>query len=415
MSRAWMAVVALSATGWAQGVVIENATIHTLGPKGSLNNASIWIEGKKIRAVGEKLDVPANVTRIDGKGGVVTPGLFDAYSFLGTMEIPSIGVTNDTDSANKDVTASLDVALAYNRESTLVPINRVEGLTRVLTAPRSNEGLFSGSASVVQLGDAGSPIVASKAAMLLELGERASDLAGGSRAAAIVKVRQALADARDYFAHTGDYQQGRRRKYELSTADLEALVPAILGKIPVLVRAERAADIDATLRLVRDFPAIRWILLGASEGWMRAKEIAAAKVPVVMFPLVNNPYKFEQLGSSLENAARLYRAGVILAFTRDDEPHNDRALRFAVGNAVAYGLPWIEGLRGLTANPAKIYGSQDAGTLEPGKTADVVLWSGDPLDVTSMAQKVWIAGMEQPTVTRQTLLRDRYRIVPVAR
>lgn len=395
----------------AQGVVIENATVHALGAKGTVNVGSVWIEGGRIKGVGEKVVAPAGAVRVDGKGKIVTPGFFDAYSQVGVSEIPSIATTNDSSPASPDVTAAFDVAQAFNPDSTLIPVTRVEGITRILCAPAPGNRLFAGLASVVSLGDGKDRILAGRAGMVLLLGEKGQGVSDGSRATALVHLRQIFADVRDYLAHTRDYQEARRRKYAVSQADLEALVPVVTGRVPIVAHVEQASDIDALLKLKSDFSSTRWILLGATEGWMRAREIAAAKVPVIVAAMVNNPYRFEQRHATLENAARLQKAGATVAFTYyGDDAHNSRALRFTVGNAVANGLPWIEGLKGLTVNPAKIYGVDgDYGTLEVGKTADVVLWSGDPLDVTSVAEKVWIAGKEISPVTRQTRLRDRYR------
>src|SRR5260370_19343321 len=122
---------------------------------------------------------------------------------------------------------------------------------------------------------------------------------------------------------------------------------------------------------------LRLILAGAAEGWEVAGEIAAARVPVLMNPLADLPQSFEELGATLENAARLARAGVTLAFASGDS-HNSRNLRQAAGNAVANGLPWETALAAMTVNPAHVWGLEDYGTLEPGKDADGVVWDGAP-------------------------------------
>jgi imidazolonepropionase-like amidohydrolase len=139
-----------------------------------------------------------------------------------------------------------------------------------------------------------------------------------------------------------------------------------------------------------------------------ADQLAKARVPVILDPLQDLPSSFEALGSTLENAARLQRAGVLIAFSMGDS-HQARNVKQSAGNAVAYGLPWLEGLKAITLNPARIYSmDKTTGTLETGKDGDVVVWSGDPLEVTTFADAVFIRGEPVPMVSRQTELRDRY-------
>lgn len=405
-------LMCLASSATAKSYLIEGAMVHTLGKAGVLASGSVWIENGRIRAVGEKNILPANakdVERVDGRGKILTPGFFDAYSQLGVVEIPSVGPTRDSYSSLKDVTASFNVVEAFNPASTVIPVTRVEGLTRVLCAPTHSPKLFGGFAAVVELSASRDFMVKPASAMVLTLGEDGASTSKGSRAASVAQFKEAMTDVRDFILHKNEFDQARRRKYSFSRRDLEALALVYQGQVPLLTRAHRASDIDAVLRLKREFPSLKWILLGASEGWMRGKELASAKIPVIIEPLVNNPYRFEKLGATLENAARLEKAGVTLAFTYGDDPHNSRALRYAVGNAVAYGLSWDEALKGVTLNPAKIFGVKDYGALEPGQEADVVLWSGDPFEVTTVAERVWIRGKDIPMITRQTKLRDRYK------
>jgi imidazolonepropionase-like amidohydrolase len=131
-------------------------------------------------------------------------------------------------------------------------------------------------------------------------------------------------------------------------------------------------------------------------------------VPVIFDPLDNLPWNFDQIGASLDNAVRLQRAGVRIAFSSGDI-HNARKIRQLAGNAVAHGLPWEEALAAVTATPAEIFGmGAKRGRIAAGQVADLVLWDGDPLEITSMADQVWIGGREVEMRSRQTQLRDRY-------
>jgi imidazolonepropionase-like amidohydrolase len=181
----------------------------------------------------------------------------------------------------------------------------------------------------------------------------------------------------------------------------------VSGNLPLAVYASRASDILAALRLAEEY-RLRLILLGAEEGWLVAAAIRSAGVPVVLDPLQNIP-SFEQLGATLENAARLHAAGVEIAIA-NFTAHNARNVKYAAGNAVANGLPWAAALEAVTVKPARIFGiAASYGTLEPGMDADVVIWSGDPFEVTTPVETVFIEGKEMPKDTRQLELLRRYR------
>jgi imidazolonepropionase-like amidohydrolase len=404
----FVAGLALAAALSAQTVVITNAEIHTLGPQGTIKNGSLVIENGRIRAVGAAVAVPASARRIDARGKIVTPGLLDSYSQIGLVEIGAAKGSNDTADQDERITAAFNAADALNPRSTLIPINRVEGLTRVVVTPSTGKSLIAGQTALIDLGGPGDYLIRSPVAMYAVLGESGARLAGGSRQSAILHLREAFQDARDYAANRKAFDQGDRRPYALSRLDLEALGPVVKGELPLVIEAQRASDIEAALRLAKDFH-LKLILSIATEGWMVAREIAEAKVPVLLNPLGNLPDAFESLGATLENPARLYKAGVTIAFITGDA-HNSRNIRQSAGNAVAYGLPWDAALAAMTSVPARIWGISDRyGTLEPGKDADVVIWDGDPLEVTSFPTAVFIRGREMPMTNRQLELRDRYK------
>jgi imidazolonepropionase-like amidohydrolase len=392
----------------AETVVITGATVHTLGPQGTIRNGMVVIENGKIKAVGASVPVPAGARPIDARGKIVTPGFLDSFSRLGLVEVSAVEGTDDTETEDDRITAAFRVADALNPRSSLIPVNRVEGLTRVVVMPNTGESLIAGQGALIHLGGPGDYLVRSPVAMYATLGEGGANLAGGSRASALLRLREAIEDTRDYIANRKAFEQGERREYALSRLDLEALIPVVRGELPLVLAVQRASDIEAALRLAREYK-LDLILAGATEGWMVAPEIAAAKVPVLVNPLDNLPGSFETLGATLENAARLHKAGVTIAFMSGDA-HNARNIKQAAGNAVAYGLPWDAALAALTSVPARIWGLADSyGTLEPGKDADVAIWGSDPLEVTTFPDAVFIRGVQMPMKTRQTELRDRYK------
>jgi imidazolonepropionase-like amidohydrolase len=401
----------------AQPIAITNAKVHTGGAQGTLDNATVIIDGSRIAAVGANVNIPANARRIDGQGKVVTPGLFNSLTRLGLVEVSAVEGTDDDATTTDRITAAFDVADAINPHSTLIPVNRIDGLTRAVVAPNAGGSVIAGQGAIIHLGGPGEYLLRTQAAVFAFLGEQGAELAGGSRGEAMLRIREALQDALDYAANRRAFETGDRREYAISRLDLEALVPVVRGERPLVVHARRASDILAALRLAREF-RLRLILAGADEGWRTAREIAAANVPVLINPMENLPLSFEIVGTTLENAARLHRAGVTVAFMTNDS-HNARNIRQGAGNAVAYGMPWTAALAAMTSVPARIWGIDDRyGTIEAGKDADVVVWSGDPLELSTAAEAVFIRGVAVPMESRQTELRDRYRdlsgTVPVA-
>lgn len=398
----------VAAGAQVQTYAIIGGTVYTLGDAGKIENGTVLIRDGRIAAVGADVDIPDGAVRIDASGKVVTPGIFDPMSQFGVVEVSQVRSTRDASQETR-FSAAFNVADAINPRSVLIPVNRIAGVTRAMVSPSgtSERHVITGQGVLIDLGSTEGYIHRNPAAMFALLGETGARHAGGSRAAALLKLREALQDARDYGAQRGAYFRNRRRDHALSRLDLEALIPVVRGKLPLVVKVNRASDIEAALRLAREF-GIRLIISGGAEAWMVADKLAVADVPVLLNPFEDLPVHFETLGATLHNAARLEKAGVLIAFATGDT-HNARKLTQAAGNAVAYGLPWTAALKALMRNSAKIYGVADRiGTLEAGKVADVVVWEGDPLELSTYADQVFIAGEKIPMISRQTKLRERY-------
>lgn len=387
---------------------ITGGTVYTLGTAGKVENGTVLIKDGRIAAVGTTVDIPANAERIDATGKIVTPGIFDPQSQFGIVEVSAVTETRDASAGKSRFSAAFNVADAINPRSVLIPVNRIAGVTRAMVSPTdSDDHIIAGRGVIIDLSSTEDFIHRDPAAMFATLGESGAKQAGGSRAAALLALREALQDAQDYAANTSAYASNQRRSYTLTRLDLEALGPVLDGTEPLVIHVERASDIEAALRLARDFK-LKLVVTGGAEAWMVADQLAKAQVPVLLNPLENLPTHFETLGSTLENAARLQQAGVLIAFATG-ETHNARNVTQAAGNAVANGLPWLDALKALMLNPTQIYGmDKDLGTLEQGKLADVVIWSADPLELSSSVDQVFIAGRKIPMVSRQTMLRDRY-------
>lgn len=397
----------LPCAAFADTVAITNAEIHTLGRAGVIPHGTLVIRDHRIEAVGANLAPPPGARIIDAAGKPVTPGLFDAYTSLGLKEIDGVPESDDTAAKKPGLSAALDAADAFNPRSTLIPVNRIEGLTRAATAPEDGgTGLLAGQGAVVSLGSLANWLTKPHAAMYAELGEGGAKLAGGSRSAAWATLREYLEEVR----RAGTPRLNPDRPSELGLLDIEALRPVLSGDEPLVVYLNRASDILAALKFAED-NNIRLVVRGGAEAWMVAPQLAERQVPVILDPRLDLPQRFETLGARADAAALLSKAGVLLVIAADDEfsTHNARNLRQLAGNAVAEGLDREAALAAISLNPARVYGVDGTlGSLEPGKIADVVVWDGDPLETTSFPRTVLIEGAEVPMRTRQTELRDRY-------
>ena len=393
----------------AESLVIANADIETMTDKGRLIATDILIVDGIIQKIGKNL--PASDIRVvNAQGMRVTPGVFNAFTQMGIVEIGGIKQTADSSADSEVFSASLNVVDAFNPHSTLIPQNRIHGVTQVVVAPTSSTSLFAGKVSVANL--SGSPtdsIERSPVGVLVNYNEFAQESAGGSRAAALARIRNALADATEFSGNKDLYMSGEGRDLSMSFDDLGALAPVIDGQQYLFVNVSRSADILRVLELGDTFN-VKLILVGVQEGWMVAKEIANAAVAAIIDPNDNLPIRFETLGARLENAAILHEAGVTLMFTgmKFQNTHNSFLVTQSAGNAVANGLPYKAALEAIFTNPARVFELDKSGQIAVGQIADLVLWNGDPLEVVREAQLVMVDGKEIPMVSRATRLRDRY-------
>jgi imidazolonepropionase-like amidohydrolase len=400
----------------AETIAIVNAHIESLGPAGDIPSGTVVLADGKILAVGAHVAVPAGARVIDAQGGVATPGLVAVGSPISVAEVgEGVEETNDDGTASDRLSAAFDVSYAVNPDSIIIPTARLGGITDVVITPEMRRSrqprptgmLFAGQAAVIDLGS-GDLIEKTHAGMVLELGQDGAARAGGSRAAEIVLLHQIFDDVRFFEAHRADYDQGRSKPLSLGEADLEALIPVVEGKEPLIVTAHRASDITEALRLARE-EKLNLILEGAEEGWRVADQIAAAHVPVLVHAFQDLPDSFEQIGATLDNAARLQAAGVELVIEQPSFYTSARTPRIDAGRAVAHGLSHQAALEAITLNPARVFGLSDRiGSLAPGKDADIVVWSGDPLEPLSAPTHVRVKGVEEPLRDRDLDLRDRY-------
>jgi imidazolonepropionase-like amidohydrolase len=409
-----LAALAPVAPAAAQTLAIVHAHAHTMSSAGAIEDATILVRGGRIVAIGKGLAVPAGATVIDAGHRQVTPGLMSGATQLGLVEVSSAQDTVDVSAAGA-LGAAFDIRYGLNPNSMLIPIARADGLTRAMVFPRAAGHVpFMGLGAVIVLAPGADILDQPAAALFAALGGATAGEANQSRAAQWLLLRNALDEARHFARHRRDYRTAAGRDQLLNRIDLEALLPVLERRIPLAIFTRRESDIRQAVQLAEEY-GVRVVLLGAQEAWRAAALLAERDIPVVLDPLENLPMSFDQLGARLDNAALLARAGVRVAFHASGihMSHNaGAALREGAGVAVAHGLEWQAALEALTINPARAWGIADRyGSLEVGKSADLVIWDGDPVEPMSAPVAVIVQGVPVSLETRQTLLRDRYHPV----
>ena len=392
--------LASSSASFAQSIAITNATVHTVTEQGVLNNATVVIEDGKVTAINPE-SVTAD-TVIDAEGKILTPGFIGSMNQLGLVEVGAVSRSRDAGDKKADIT--FDASLAFNPRSTVIPYSRKGGITTNVVVPRGGESMFKGQTFVADLSGEFDSVRVSNNAVIIDLGAKSK----GSRALDLQKLQVKFEDATKKLAKAKKKAKDAKDKKEAKEPSREdKVINALLAGDKALVAyADRATDLLALLKLKETF-SLDLVLVGAADSVLIADKIAQAKVPVVMAALDNLPGSFDSLHASLENAAKLTAAGVNVALTVDGDTHNLYQLRFHAGNAVANGLSRDAALAAVTANVADAF-NVDSGRIAVGKTADLVLWSADPFELSSHVAKIWIGGKEVSTQSRQDKLRDRY-------
>lgn len=410
-----LAVMTGSAVG-AQTVAIVGGTVYPVsGPK--IERGTVLIRDGRIVAVGADVAVPAGATTIDATGKWVTPGLVNASASVGLVEVDAVQQTVDDRAAgDRGIAASFAVIDGLNPESEMIPQTRAGGVTSVVMVP--NGALVFGQAAAIDLVSGPAPgfVVKAPAAMAAQVASPAGANLG-ARGELIARLRGLFDDVRIYMRRPTDYDRGGLRRLSAAPRELAALVPVVSGREPLLVYADRASDIENAVRLGHEY-GIKIIIAGGAEAWRVAPALAAAHVPVLTGALDNAPQSFSTLGQRQDNAALLRRAGVEVVLignsdTEDASTFNARNISQDAGTAVAYGMPWDDALRAVTLAPAEVFGIADRiGSLTAGREANVVVWSGDPFELSTRAEHVFVRGREYTEPLREDLLTQRYKTLP---
>ena len=406
--------------GWhanAQTIAITGGTVAIGDGSAPIPNGTVIVRDGRIVSAGAGGAVPAGAQVVDATGKWVTAGITAGIGSMGLADSEGVGESNDSGSRQSAYNAAIDVSTAINPDGVMIANERVGGVTRAIVAPSAGGSIWAGQGAVIDLGADPNPVTRPRAFQYVELGETGASRAGGSRPAAYAALHDALAQATDYRRNAGGFD-GRSKDSLLTRADADALLKVLDGAMPLVVHVERASDIRQVLTLPTRYPKLRLILTGVAEGWMVARDIAAARVPVMASAIADLPSSFEQIAATESNVGRMMQAGVTVGVLFDGSG-GEHVLKQFAGNLVAIGkvpgsagLTWGDAFAAITSKPAQVIGMDgEIGSLRPGRRADVVLWDGDPLELSSAPEAVWIDGKPQPMDSRQRQLRNRYLTV----
>lgn len=379
----------------ADVVLVTNATLMSMGPSGTQEGVNVLMEDGVITGIGTDISAPAG-TVIDAGGATVTPALFAGATGTGLVEVNAVRESADgsmKETKDNTVQVEFDVRDAYSPLSSLVGVTRVEGFGYSLLAASGGQYSVAGRGSLVDF-DGGFESFDGRDALFIDVGGYAADKVGGSRAGHWIILEGIMADLK---------RRTSEREY-LSQSGKEYLKDVTKNGVFVF-GANRAADIRKVISFSEKY-GLNSVIAGGREAWLLAEELASAGIAVMVNGLDNLPSNFDALGSRLDNAALLHAAGVQVLFT-SGETHNARKVRQGVGTAVAHGMPYDAALRAMTTAPSRIFGGRSR-SLEVGNRADLVIWSGDPLEVTSYATSVILDGEVTSMETRQSKLLERY-------
>jgi imidazolonepropionase-like amidohydrolase len=405
--------------------VLKGGTLLTIS-HGTIENGVLVMSAGKITALGaaKSVTIPKDAEVIDVTGMTVYPGLIDSESYLGLTEISAESSTNDLIETSDEIMPHMHVYDAFHAESELIPVARLNGVTNAIVAPQSQDTL-PGQDSFIQLDgkSANDMLLVPDIAMPLNFtGEQRRNESWEkrkfpqTRMGLAAQLRQAFMDAQDYSERWADYE---RKKSDTSDEKkgppsppkhdlkLEALLPYLQGKKPIVLAAQAPSDLETAVGLARQFK-LKFVLNHISHSQPVLDYVAGLKVPVIVGPIYEDPKDYERYDAVYKLPGELYKRGVKIAFASYDA-HAVRNLPYAAGFATAFGLPHDEAMKAITLNPAEIWGVADQlGSLDVGKTANVVVANGDPLDLKTDVKRVFIDGQEVPMRSRQTELRDRY-------
>lgn len=371
---------------------VKGAKIYTI-TNGVIDEGVVLVEGGKIKDVGKDVFIPQGTKIYDAKGMTLTPGLIDAHSHLAVFGEPSVWAHSDGNEITSPITAHLRGMDSLNPQDPAIKDVVEAGVTTVYTGPGS-ANLIGGTGFAMKLrgNTAESMIIPGTEAMKMALGENPKKAYGewqkktpATRMASAAVLREALVKAENYIKKV---EKGDDYERDLK---MEALAKVLKREMKARIHAHRADDIMTAIRILEEF-SVDFVLEHATEGFMIADIIAKKNIPCTVGPLLMGRSKMELLNVTLKNPGILAEAGVKVAI-QCDATSGTKWLGLHAGLAVREGMDPDEALRAITITPAEILGIESmVGSIEPGKDADLVLFSGHPFETMTVAKKVFIDG-----------------------
>ena len=404
-------------------VAIRNATIYPV-TSAPIQNGTIVFSKGLITAVGAHVTVPADAVVIDGTGLSVYPGLIDSGSEVGLVEVSAVPGTVDTNEIG-DINPNAAAAVAINPHSNLIPVTRVNGVTTVIAEPSG--GIISGQDALINLAGWTPQEMVVKAPVAMHLhfprmrsgafdeqpqDEEAAKEAQKNYTSQLDKLRDILRDAQAYGkAAAARASDGSVKRFDRDLL-LEALVPVVEGREPVVIHADSARDIRAAIKFAGEYK-LKVILAGAQDVAKVIPELKSHNIPVILGPILDLPNREDDpYDLPFTNAKTLYDNGIRFAIQSSDS-HNARNLPYHAAMCAAFGLPKDVALKAITIFPAEIFGVADRlGSLEAGKMANVIVTDGDPLEIVTNVKRLFIAGEDISLDTNQTLLYQKFKARP---
>jgi imidazolonepropionase-like amidohydrolase len=398
-----------------QPIAIKGATIHPV-VGADIPSGTIVFENGKITAIGADTAVPAGAEVIDATGKHVYPGLINANTVLGLVEIGAVRATVDVEESGA-INPNVRSITSVNPDSELIPVARSAGVLSALSVPEG--GIISGQSAVLRL-DGWTPeemTVLSPAAMHLRWPNLTIDRHPRARKSVkdqLKEIEKAQKQIRDAFQIARSYWQARKNPGPDFKSDLrwEALMPVFDGKLPLFVHASTMAQIEAALAWAKEMQ-LKIVLVEGDDAWRVAPQLNETDTAVVLQPSTSlPPRRDDDYDSVWSSAAKLQAAGVrfCIASNGRGAETNERNVGYEAGLAAGYGLPKEEALKAVTIYPAQILGVADRlGSLETGKAATLIVTNGDPLDFPTQVEAAFIDGRKIDLSNRQTRLRDKYR------
>ena len=403
---------------------IRNARIVTVsGP--DIENGTVVIRDGKIEAVGATVAVPAGAQTIDGSGLFVYPGMIDAGTNMGLVEVPQ-GANGTVDTSEVgDLNPNAKAITAVNPHSAHIAVTRVEGITNTLTAPAG--GLISGQAALINLlGTAPKEMaVVPHAALVINYPRIGGGGGGGfgppqppanlsetltANERQLQQIRKMLRDAEAYGRSQDAYAKDKSLPRPDRNVVLEPLVPYVRGEQPVIFRADREAEIRGAIRFAEEMK-LKPIILGGNDAWKVASQLREKNVPVILTGVFSLPSREDDAYDTLfENPAKLQQAGVRFCISTGDSGPEVRNLAQYAGMAAAFGLSKADAVKAVTLYPAQILNVADRlGAIETGKMANLVVTDGDLLEIRSRIRYLFIDGRPVVLTSRHTELNEAFK------